>query len=80
MGELKKAENMYIHASQIVPNRLYPWYLLMKLYVETGEAERAREAASIVLTKEPKVQSQAVREMREEAGRVKGVPKIDKLF
>jgi hypothetical protein len=30
-----------------------------------GETEKARETARIVLTKEPKVQSTAVREMRE---------------
>jgi len=51
----------------IVPNRIYPYYLLMKLYVETGDREKALENAQIVLTKEPKVQSTAVREMREEA-------------
>ena len=71
MKDYSAAESCFRKAADIVPNRLYPWYLLMKLYVETGEEEKAREAAGIVLTKEPKVQSQAVREMREEAGRIK---------
>ena len=48
-----------------VPNRIYPYYLLMKLYVETGDEEKAQEAANTVLTKESKVQSTAVNEMRE---------------
>ncbi|MDR1221764.1 MAG: hypothetical protein LBL07_02640 [Tannerella sp.] len=52
-------------AANIVPSRIYPWYLLVNLYVEMGETEKARETARIVLTKEPKVQSTAVREMRE---------------
>lgn len=56
--------------SLIVPNRIYPYYLLMKLFIETGDMEKAQENAKIVLTKEPKVQSTAVSEMREEAERI----------
>jgi hypothetical protein len=36
------------------------------LYDETGQKEKMMETANIVLTKEPKVQSPAVKEMREE--------------
>jgi tetratricopeptide (TPR) repeat protein len=60
-----EAEQCFLKAANIVPSRLYPWYLLANLYVETGETEKARETARIVLTKEPKEQSTAVREMRE---------------
>jgi tetratricopeptide (TPR) repeat protein len=60
-----EAELCFRKAANIVPNRIYPWYLLANLYVETGETEKARATAQIVLTKEPKVQSTAVREMRE---------------
>jgi len=67
----EKAEEMYMKAAHIVPNRLYPYYLLMKLYDETGQTEKALQTAEIVLTKEPKVQSQAIREMREEANKLK---------
>jgi len=42
----------------------------MKLFIETGDMEKAQENAKIVLTKEPKVQSTAVSEMREEAERI----------
>ena len=65
------AEANLLKSTQIVPNRLYPWYLLMKLYIETGDERKARKAAETVLTKEPKVQSTAVREMREEANKLK---------
>jgi tetratricopeptide (TPR) repeat protein len=61
-----EAEQCFRTAAHIVPNRVYPWYLLAKLYVETGAMEKARATAQIVLTKEPKVQSTAVREMRTE--------------
>jgi tetratricopeptide (TPR) repeat protein len=60
-----EAEQCFRKAANIVPGRIYPWYLLTNLYVETGEMEKARETAQMVLTKEPKVQSTAVREMRE---------------
>jgi hypothetical protein len=66
-----EAEACYLQASRIAPSRLYPWYLLTKLYVETGMDEKAAETAKIVLTKEPKVQSPAIREMREEVEKLR---------
>jgi tetratricopeptide (TPR) repeat protein len=60
-----EAELCFLKAANIVPSRIYPLYLLANLYVEMGETEKAQEIAQIVLTKEPKVQSTAVREMRE---------------
>ncbi|GHT88303.1 membrane protein [Bacteroidia bacterium] len=66
MQKYEQAEACFIRATQIIPNRLYPWYLLCKLYAEMGLPEKVQETAAIVLTKEPKVQSPAVREMREE--------------
>lgn len=70
MKDYSLAEACFVRATQIVPNRLYPWYLLMKLYDEMGLPEKAKETAKIVLTKEPKVQSQAIREIREEARKI----------
>ena len=67
MGDYDSAEKCLRKSALIVPNRIYPYYLLMKLHIETGDKEKALENAEIVLTKEPKVQSTAVREMREEA-------------
>jgi len=64
------AEKSLRNAAQIVPNRIYPYYLLMNLFVETGDDEKAQEAANTVLTKEPKVQSTAINEMREEARKI----------
>ena len=60
-----QAEACFLKAANIVPSRIYPWYLLALLYQETGETAKARATARIVLTKEPKVHSEAVREMRE---------------
>jgi hypothetical protein len=41
------------------------------LYHETGLQEKVNETAKIVLTKEPKIQSPAIREMREEVEKLK---------
>jgi tetratricopeptide (TPR) repeat protein len=65
MKQYTEAEQCFLKAAHIVPNRIYPWFLLANLYVETGDTAKARATAQTVLTKEPKVQSAAVREMRE---------------
>jgi tetratricopeptide (TPR) repeat protein len=66
MKEYNQAEAAFLKAANLVPNRLYPWYLLTKLYDEMGLRDKVYETAVIVQTKEPKVQSPAVIEMREE--------------
>ncbi|MDR0863309.1 MAG: O-antigen ligase family protein [Candidatus Symbiothrix sp.] len=71
MKKYEQAEACFIRATQMIPNRLYPWYLLCKLYAEMGLSEKVQETAAIVLTKEPKVQSPAVREMREEVEKLR---------
>ena len=70
MKEYDLAEKSFQKAALIVPNRLYPYYLLMHLHIETGDKEKAIKNAKIVLTKEPKVPSTAIREMRDEAKKV----------
>jgi tetratricopeptide (TPR) repeat protein len=70
LKEYDQAEAAFLKSAHLVPNRLYPWYLLTKLYDEMGLPDKVRETAEIVLTKEPKVQSPAVREMREEVGKL----------
>jgi hypothetical protein len=63
--DYNQAEACFIKASYIVPHRLYPFYLLTLLYYEMGLQDKVNEMAEIVQAKEPKVQSTAVREMRE---------------
>ena len=67
MNQYVAAEQCFIQSSHIVPNRIYPYYLLALMYMDAGETEKAKATAQIVLTKEPKVHSTAVNEMREEA-------------
>ncbi|MDH6313623.1 O-antigen ligase [Parabacteroides sp. PFB2-10] len=64
----EEAEAIYLHALNILPDRIYPYYLLVKLYNEPGflQPEKRQAAADSVLRKEPKVMTTAIREMREE--------------
>lgn len=68
MGRLDKAEEYFIRSTHRLPGRIYPYYLLAKLYAEPRhiQSEKLKRVVDVVLTKEPKVQSTAVREMRNE--------------
>ena len=67
-GEYEEAEESLIRSTHRLPGRIYPYYLLVKLYAESEyrQPEKLKYAAEVVLTKEPKVQSTAVKEMRAE--------------
>lgn len=67
LKQFDKAEEYYFRAYYTLPNRLYPLYLLSKLYHETGQGEKAKAMAKKLLEKEPKVMSTAVRQMRDYA-------------
>jgi tetratricopeptide (TPR) repeat protein len=64
--EYELAERCFRKALNLTPSRLYPHYMLAKLYYEMGEKDKAESEITIVLTKPPKVESKAVEEMREE--------------
>lgn len=66
--DYEKAEESLIRSTHRLPGRIYPYYLLAKLYAEPEyrQSEKLKRAVEVVLTKEPKVQSTAVKEMRAE--------------
>ena len=66
MHAVEEAESCFRKAYDMVPNRLYPLYLLANLYFSTGEAEKGVAVARQLLDQEPKVMSDAVREMKAE--------------
>ncbi len=72
LGDYREAERELLHAIEILPERLYPYYLLAKLYAEPAfyQADKFRVAAEAVLAKEPKVESPAIREMRGEIKKI----------
>ena len=62
----EQAENLFKRAIHRLPGRIYPYYLLTNLYAEPDfyNPGKLKEVADIVLTKEPKVHSTAIKEMR----------------
>ena len=67
LGAPREAETAYRKAFSLLPNRVYPLYQLMKLYEATGEDEKARDMARRITAFRAKVDSPAVRKMKEEA-------------
>ena len=72
MQYYEKAETYYWASVHRLPGRIYPYYLLAKLYAEPGyrNREKFEKMQRIVLTKEPKVYSIAIREMRSEVEKI----------
>lgn len=66
MGKVKEAEQAYIKAAYMLPDRFYPKYLLAKLYNETGEQSKACAIANELLTKKVKIESKAIEKIKEE--------------
>ena len=67
LGATREAETAYRKAFSLLPNRVYPLYRLMKLYEATGKDEKARDMARRITALRAKVDSPAVRKMKEEA-------------
>ena len=69
LGEYRQAEKHLLHAIDILPERIYPYYLLMNLYTEPSyfQPAKLKKAIDSVLTKKPKVESSAIKEMKEKA-------------
>lgn len=67
LGQYRQAENHLLHAIDILPERIYPYYLLAGLYSEPAYYQpiKLKIAIDSVLTKKPKVESSAIREMKE---------------
>lgn len=72
MGKYKEAEECYSNSIFLLPERIYPYYLLTKLYAdpENYQPEKMKASALAVLEMEPKVHSQAIKEMRTEVRKI----------
>ena len=69
LGRYDEAERWFVRSTRRLPNRIYPYYLLAKLYAEHPDVfprEKLDWAARMVLEKEAKVESTAIRQMRED--------------
>jgi len=66
LKEYDRAEKSYETAYRIVPSRIYPLYLLAKLYAEQGNYAKALDMCRKVMDFIPKVHSPAVSELKTE--------------
>lgn len=68
LGNFQEAEYLLLHAIEILPDRIYPYYLLAKLYSEPMffQKEKLFHVGKVVLKKKPKVESSAIQEMKDE--------------
>lgn len=73
LREYKSAEKLYLSSINRLPNRIYPYYLLAKLYCEPEYRNREKFEAMKwnVLNRKPKVHSTAIEEMRIEVEELK---------
>ena len=71
-GEYKKAEKYLLRSTHRLPERIYPHYLLVKLYAEPEFFDRIKfiSEAEYVINAKPKVNSTAIREMRQEVNKI----------
>lgn len=66
LGEITAAEQSYNRAYDLLPTRVYPLYLLVKLYYESSDSIAAKIAAERVMEHKDKVESPATRQIRQE--------------
>ena len=76
----KEAEVAYQKAADMIPSRFYPEYLLAKLYRESGQLEKAKRKARMLLQKKIKIPSTAIREMQMEMKKILENSKITSEF
>lgn len=57
LGAISKAEEYFKNASNICPNRFVPRYELMKLYIETGQDNLAKQTAKEIIKLPEKIPS-----------------------
>lgn len=76
MGDYRSAEKCFIRSTHRLPGRIYPYYLLAKLYAEPSfrQPDKFEKMRRMVLTKEPKVHSTAIRQMRGEVEKMQLTP------
>lgn len=67
-GNYSQAEEWYKRSANMLPGKIYPYYLLAKLYSNRNyyHPEKRDEMIKLALSKEPDVQATSVRQMRQE--------------
>ena len=66
IGDWEQAEKYILQAYDIIPSRIYPLYLLTKMYIEAHESKKAVTAAQKALSIKIKVESEQTDELKAE--------------
>lgn len=77
LGKYREAEERYKHAFYMVPNRLYPLYLLSKLYDNEGDTTSFLRICGKIETFIPKVESSNTAQLRKEIKEIRNGYLID---
>ena len=72
IGDLIKAKECYLTASNMVPNQFFPKYLLAKLYYDSGDINRFNDLANEIIVSKPKIASSAILQMKSEIKHLMG--------
>jgi hypothetical protein len=70
IGDFGKAENAFLKCNYLVPNRFYPKYSLMLLYLNQGKLDNAKQWAKVIAAMPVKVDGEDVRKIKLVAQRV----------
>lgn len=73
IGNPSKAEMLLLQGIKVLPERIYPYYLLAYLYADPAfcDLQKMNAAIDSVLIKSPKVINSAIREMRQDVKRLR---------
>ncbi|GAB3927532.1 O-antigen ligase family protein [Larkinella terrae] len=74
LNQYTQSEKAYKKAVSIIPNRLYPRYLLARMYVETGDFASAKNVADYIIKMPIPVSSPASRQIMEEMKKLLNQP------
>lgn len=70
LKQYSQAEVAYNRSAYMVPHKLYPHYLLVKLYTQTGDTVKAQTKAKEVLAMNAKVNNMAEDEIKQEMKKI----------
>ncbi|PIQ08105.1 MAG: hypothetical protein COW71_13520 [Ignavibacteriales bacterium CG18_big_fil_WC_8_21_14_2_50_31_20] len=66
INNYENSEKAYTKAINIIPNRLYPKYMLVKMYVKNNKRDKAKNLALQIINSKAKVTSLAEKEIKKE--------------
>lgn len=61
------AEKMFLEAANRIPHKIYPYYLLMNMYIECSQLEKAKYIAARIILKPVKIESGYADRIKKEA-------------